>query len=210
MKLVVPLVRQEKKSHDCGLAGLAMILEYYGQKTSVEEIKKELHVYENLGTYAPQIGKYLINKGFEVEIVTLNPYLFTLSMNHDEQITYFEELLERATTEKFIVPLQHFLDFLKAGGKINIKIPDETDLREEISHERPVGALLTTNFLHNKKANFNFHFNIVTGIDEKNVFVNDPDMQGEQKYLIKDFFYGIYASAAGDIDNASLIKIRKI
>lgn len=211
MKLSVPLVRQDKGSYDCGPAGLAMILEYYKQPTTVEGLKKELQVYENLGTYAPQLGKYLLDKEFAVELVMLNPYLFTLStkMDHEEQIAYFQELKERAKKEKFQVPIKHFLEFLEAGGTLNIKIPDAKDLQEEIRNERPVGALLTSNFLHEEKANFNFHFNIITGIDEEKVIVNDPNMEGEQEYAINDFFYGIYASAAGDIDNACLIKIRK-
>ena len=32
---------------------------------------------------------------------------------------------------------------------------------------------------------------------------------GKHKYEINDFMYAIYASAYGDIDNASIMKIRK-
>lgn len=102
-------------------------------------MEDEIKVYEGMGTYLPQLGKYLIENGFEIEIITMNPYLFD-------------------------------------------------------------------------KAIFNFHFNIITGIDEKHIYVNDPMWDyrgGEQKYEINDFMYAIYASTYGDLDNASIMKIKK-
>ena len=72
--------------------------------------------------------------------------------------------------------------------------------------------MITSNFLLFDKPIFNFHFNLITGIDETHIYVNDPlwDYRGgKHKYLINDFMYAIYASAYGDLDNASLMKIRK-
>jgi len=71
---------------------------------------------------------------------------------------------------------------------------------------------MTTNFIYGKEPKFNFHFNIITGIDDKYVYVNDPlpdSRGGKKKYTKKDFFYGLYASAYGDLDNVSLLLVRK-
>ena len=93
-----------------------------------------------------------------------------------------------------------------------MQIPDEHDIREEVEAERPLIALLTSLFLTDKNPPvFNAHFNVITGIDEESVYVQDPlpDEGGEHRYPIKDYLYGVYASAAADIDNASIIKIKK-
>ena len=77
---------------------------------------------------------------------------------------------------------------------------------------RPLGALITSNFLLFDKASFNFHFNLITGIDNEFIYVNDPMWDyrgGKHKYPINDFMYAVYASAHGDLDNASIMKIKK-
>ena len=84
-------------------------------------------------------------------------------------------------------------------------------MREELDAKRPVGALLTSNMLSGSKPVFNFHFNLITGIDGQHIYVNDPmwdERGGKKKYKITDFFYALYASAYGDLDNASFLKVR--
>jgi ABC-type bacteriocin/lantibiotic exporter with double-glycine peptidase domain len=95
MKLNVPIIRQKKDSVDCGLACLSMLMKYYGIDRSISDMKNDIKVYEGLGTYAPQIGKYLIKNGFEIEIITMNPYLFTKRFQNkskEDLIKYFDEL----------------------------------------------------------------------------------------------------------------------
>jgi uncharacterized protein YvpB len=116
--------------------------------------------------------------------------------------------------------LNHFLEFVKYGGKIKIAIPVAKDVEKEIEQKRPVFAITTTNFLTDfklktgpKKSQFNSHFNIVTGIDGKFIYVNDPlpdKRGGQQKYKISDYFFGIYANAYSAADNASLMLIKKV
>ena len=215
MNLDVPVVIQEENSEDCGIASISMILKYYGMGRSIEELKKEIKVYKGTGTYAPQIGEYLINQGFDVEIVSLNPHLFTNQFkekSQEEIKEYIEELHENISNEKFKEQLRLFIDYFKAGGKLTVKLPTIKDIEEELELGRPVGAILTSNFLLHDKAGFNFHFNVVTGFDEENVYANDPlpdQRGGKKKYKKEDFMYGIYACAFGDLDNASIIKIRK-
>lgn len=215
MKLEVPLVRQGKSSLDCGIACLSMVLKYYGIEKSISDLKKDIKVYEGIGTYAPQIGKYLIDNGFEIEIITMNPFLFTRKFkekSRDELISYLKERQKIEKEKRFKEPLNFFIEFMDSGGKITLKVPDVLDIKEEILEGRPLGALITSNFLLGDKPMFNFHFNLITGIDENYIYVNDPlnDYRGgHHKYPINDFMYAIYASAHGDLDNASIIKIKK-
>jgi hypothetical protein len=213
MHIDVPLVRQPKDSLDCGIAGMAMILQYYGFKDDFLDIQNEIPKDE-IGTYAPQLGSFLIKKGFEVTIITMHPALFTLhdkDFSKDEFIERFENLMNKSDARNKKV-LMFFIQFIKDGGKILIKIPDEHDIKKEIAVERPVGALLTTNFMNANFPKFNFHFNLITGIDDEHIYANDPmwdERGGKKKYLKKDFFFGLYASSFGDLDNGCLILAKK-
>jgi hypothetical protein len=170
---------------------------------------------DQIGTYMPQIGTYLINHGFKVELVTMHPKLFTLKDKYCSQ-TKVRNIFDKAYTceksEQNKKVLGYFREFSKAGGKIVVKIPSVDDIIKEINNGRPLGAALTSNFLTNTQPKFNFHFNLITGYDNKYVYVNDPQSSksgGAKKYLIDDFFYGVHASAHGDLDNASLILVKK-
>ena len=213
MKLDVPLVRQPKDSVDCGVAVLNMITKYHGLDISYSGIRSKIRVFKD-GTYCPQLGSLLIRLGFNVELVTFNPALFTLKdvgKTQGEVVRHLQNLLEtkKPTTDKRVI--RFLLTFIKNGGVVTVKIPSEEDIKEEIESRRPLIVVLTSNFLVTSKPKFNLHFNVVTGIDEKYVYANDPawdERGGKHKYLIPDYFYGIYASAK-DPDNPTFIKIRK-
>jgi len=215
MKLNVPLIRQPKDSEDCGIAGLAMLFKYYKVPISFEDIKKEVEIDVGIGTYAPQLGLYLIKHGFDVEIVTMHPKVFTLQdigISKQKITDRLNAQQKESKIERDKKVLGYFIEFLKKGGKMDVKIPAIEDIQSEIDNNNPVGALMTTNFINNNAPRFNFHFNVITGYDKDKVYTNDPlwdkTIGGKKKYTIQQFYYGLYASAYGDIDNASLMKIR--
>ncbi|MEK6959798.1 MAG: cysteine peptidase family C39 domain-containing protein [Nanoarchaeota archaeon] len=213
MIIDVPLIRQPKDSVDCGIAGITMILAHHGINRPFDDVKKDI-MTDHTGTYAPQLGTYLIKQGFDVEIVTMHPGLFTkkhLPKDSNDSKAHFQGLMPKTSKEQDRKVIGHFIEFLSAGGLVRAKRPTEKDLLSEIGQGRPVGALLTTNFLSEEEPKFNFHFNVITGIDVKKVYVNDPmwDKRGGKKtYLIEDFFFGLYASSYGDLDNGCLIMVR--
>lgn len=212
--LEVPVVFQPEGTKYCGLAGLSMIFKYHGLNIPFEQIIKDLEV-DTVGTYAPQLETYLIKHGFEVEIITLHPTLFTKHdylMNQKEILFRLEVLFNKSKIERNKKTLSYFIEFLKSGGKIKVNIPSKEDIINEIKENRPLGALMTTNFLNYNEPSFNFHYNVITGIDEEFVYVNDPwpdGSNGKKKHKINEFFYGIYTSAYADLDNACLIKIKR-
>jgi len=144
----------------------------------------------------------------------MHPGLFTKKHlpeeSHDSK-AHFQGLMPKASKEQDRKVIGHFIEFLSVGGKVRAKRPTEDDIVSEISQGRPVGALLTTNFLSEVEPKFNFHFNLVTGIEGELVYVNDPmwdERGGKKAYPIEDFFFGLYASSYGDLDNGCLILAR--
>jgi len=214
MKLNVPLIIQPKDSVYCGNTGVAMLLQYYGINKDLSKLTKEITT-DTTGTYAPQLGTYLLKKGFEVSIITHHPKLFTkkdVSLTQIQIMGRFRKKYELSTSPQDKKVLNYFIDFMKKGGKIIVRIPNIQDVEKEIRAHRPTGAVLTTNFIHGNKSKFNFHFNIITGFDNKYIYVNDPNWNetgGKKRYLYNDFLYGLYASTYGDLDNGCLLIVKK-
>lgn len=225
IKLDVPLVRQPRKSDDCGIAALSMILDYYHVGHNLKKLTLEIRKIDKRSpnrpsayTYLPQFGIYLLKLGFKIEITTFNPFLFTQSDKYTKnplrsiQKVYSNIKNKKEISDEVKVPTRFFLDFINAGGKVNVKIPDQDDIRSEIKNGKPVMAWATTNILYPnvKKARFNSHANVITGIDNKYLYVNDPlwdSRGGKKKYPFSEFLYAIYASAYGAADNAAIMKI---
>ena len=110
MILDVPLIRQPQNSQDCGIAGLAMILNYHDVNISFEDLKLEIEV-DKVGTYAPQLGSYLIKKNFDVEIVILHPKIFT---NKDKNrsldlLLHFQNLYNNSNSDQDKKVLNYFI-----------------------------------------------------------------------------------------------------
>ncbi|MFT4310792.1 MAG: C39 family peptidase [Candidatus Woesearchaeota archaeon] len=104
----------------------------------------------------------------------------------------------------------HFYEFMQAGGILKIAISAVTHIQHEIEQQRPMIALLTTHFLESTTPTFNFHFNVIVGIDKQHIIVHDPlHKSGNTSYARSEFMYALYASAHGDTDNASLLKIKR-
>ena len=71
---------------------------------------------------------------------------------------------------------------------------------------------MTSRFLIAPTPWFNFHFNIITGIDNKYIYVNDPlpnNLGWKKKYPISLYMYAIHSTAYADSDNAIIMKISK-
>lgn len=214
MKLDMPLETQKKGSLDCGIISLLMVFKYFGIKKSFKDIQKELKVDE-VGTYAPQMCTFMIKNGFSVELITQHPGIFTIKdrgKSQKEILRRMEILLRKEKKGQNKKVLRYFIEFLKSGGKIKVKIPGVDDIRDSLKEKSPLIGLLTTIFLTEKNPKFNFHFNVVTGIDKDYVYLNDPlpdQRGGKKKCSLNDFLFGLYAASYGDLDNGSLLKISK-
>ncbi len=214
MNLPVPLIRQEKGSSDCGVACIAMVLKYYGVKKSIEEIKKDIEVFKNVGTYMPQLGSYFLSQNFDVEIVTMNPHLFNVSFKNADKNKILSHLIKKYEIIKKSEMkrcVEFFIKFIEAGGKLTVHVPNVKDIKEEIKNKRPLLAQLTSSVLSTKYVSFNSHFNVITGIDTEKIHINDPAADttgGQHAYAIDEYLYAIHAAAFGEADNASIMKIR--
>lgn len=217
----VPMIYQAQDSVDCGLAMVAMIQGYHGEKVTVSDLKEKIKVYESEGTFMPQLGMYFLEQGFsDVKIISQDLHLFTLQDRHRSQHNLERKLrrLQKQAKRKRtrynyvedIYPAARLLglyaDFLSQGGHIIVKIPSEEDIRKEIQAERPVGAVLASRYLYERTPFLNSHANVIVGIRKQDIFVHDPVWDGaggKKKYRIEDYIYGIHAN------NGELLCVRR-
>jgi len=119
-----------------------------------------------------------LQQDFEVNIITLNPHLFSthhMSSSQDTIKAHITTLLQDPKKEKIQPSLIFFQEFLEQGGTITPQIPTQADIEKELFQHRPLIALLTSNFLSKDASKFNFHFNVITGLENNTIYVNDPD-----------------------------------
>lgn len=224
--LNVPILRQSEGSKDCGPICVSMILRYYSIIRDPAQVTEEIRSFDkdmvlpkDSFTYMPQLGSYFIKQGFKAEIVTFSPYLFVQKDKEivsilDRLTRFYNDVKDKPVSDEIKRPAKYFVDFIKRGGNVTVKIPDEADIRSELASSRPILTGLTSNFLYPKQKDpgFNFHGNVITGIDDKYVYVNDPyadERGGMRKHLIIEFLFGIHAAAFGAPDNASILKVKR-
>lgn len=209
--LNIPLIKQTRDSAECGLACVQMVTAFFGTEISLEQLKKEIRLYD-VGTYAPQLGIFLLDHGYKVELTINNPFLFTVAdraASQDKILKNIQNIAEKNTEPERVDVLRYFIDFMKKGGKIRVAIPDRAYIQKNISSALPMIALGTTNFLTRDTPGYNFHFTVITGIDDEKITINDPGYEygGEKNILINDLLFALHASSYGDFDNGSLLTI---
>lgn len=213
MNLLVPHVRQPEESVDCGVACVEMLLQYYDISYDYRSLRKELDV-KGWGTSTPSLAMALIKRGLEVEIVTMNPNLFNLDsevLSREAMLIHLRFVQKHLHTLMNKYVMKHFIQFVEMGGMLTPRIPNAVDIRTEVGQHRPLICQLTHWFLqpNNELPFLSSHFNVITGIEDQQIFVNDPDLAQKKVYAIEAYLFGIYAAAGGAIDNACVMKVKR-
>ena len=212
MILNVPLIRQEKDTYVCVLAALSMILQFHGRNASIADLERDEDAkLTDLGA----IGTYLLKNDFDAEVVMFHPRLFTnrdRGKSRAELIEHFRARMGHEDNMKWDDDiLRYLIKFLELGGKVTVSIPDEDHIREEIEAGRPLLVTTDTNFLNGKEAKYYLHANVITGIDEEYIYVNDSlwdERGGHHRYRREEFMFGVHIATHGNFNNGSLMKVK--
>jgi hypothetical protein len=194
------------------LAATSMILQYHGLNISIADLEKDKNAKEkDIGS----IGIYLLQHGFGVEIVMFHPRLFTINnrnMSTKELIGYFQARIGNKDNIKWDDDiLRHLISFIEHGGEVIVKISDDNDIRQEIEAGRPLLVTADTNFLYGKEANYYLHANVIIGMENEYIYVNDSlwdERGGKRRYKIKDYIFGIHSATHGNFNNGHLLKVK--
>ena len=212
-KLNIKLVNQEKNSMDCTAACMSMVLSHYGVKKEIDDIKKEMKISKE-GTYSPQAGIYFLDKGFDVEIISFNPYLFTnyhKNLSQKKILEHLKENFKDFKNKEFEKSLNFYIQFLEKGGKIKIEIPSLRNIKESIENNFLVVVGTTSIFLTKKQRPFfNLHDVLVTGFSKDKVFVNNPAKEKKISHKIEDFLFAVHSSSYACSDNGNFLVVKNL
>jgi len=212
MKLEVPVIRQAPSSCDCCYACFAMILAFYGEDVSIEDLKATMEDW-----FLTTLSGDLLERGYSVRMKTLHPYLFTLAdagrlHSPRELLARFDWVEENAKLDDDgKLALAYAQSFVRLGGEIEVGVPTAQDIRAEVDAGHPLVAAFEHRFLAGDRPGSYLHANVITGIDDELIYVNDPlwdDRGGQKSYPIEAFLYAIHLATLTDLDNGSLFMFR--
>jgi hypothetical protein len=193
-----------------------MVMDYYGVANTYDDILSYMNFYDlgpSIGLSNPQVATYMVNKGLNVEIDTLNPYLFNaLDIGKPQSVIYQKVKNIQVTNPAFESVQTHFIEFMDAGGKLNPAILTKKNITDEIDLGHPVMLPLITRAIHGHETGYNFHMNVVIGYEENKFIVHDPSSSKERaggtNAINQDLAMNTFhMTAFADFDNASIIKI---
>jgi hypothetical protein len=149
-------------NHSCSQSALAILLSHFGKTLTPEQIMSQIPVNKNdkgedWGTINQQLATWCLSQGFEVEVHTADFEIIDLSWAELPK----EKLLERmeAAKDQREVPAlgkewsriytQSYIDFLEAGGQLNIRPYMTTDLLNNLLPNSPLLLGVCYNVLYN-------------------------------------------------------------
>lgn len=176
MKLEVPFYRQESEN-DCGPTALQMVLEYFGESHTREELMNLVDSDKSGVTWTLGLARAVAGMGFETEFYStclgFNPKNYELSY-------YQKEADEASSNQQKIERLR--IDALKLGVKMEERGLSIEELLSKISRNCIPIILLDWSKIRSTP-DFIGHFVPIVGYDEENIYVHNPGFHNTQAFL---------------------------
>jgi len=145
---------------ECAQASAVQILEWFGIKKSLEEVKSDVPVYigkngKPVGTALGHIASYFLDLGFEVDMHLFDVQIFDPSWQNLSNLEMIQNLFKRRPHVKhgyyddeiINVIFDGYTQFLKSGGKVKLNFLDTDMLRNQLN-DTPLYAVVNYNLFH--------------------------------------------------------------
>lgn len=195
IKLSVPRFQQENDRF-CGPAALQSVLAYYGKNVSQLDIRKATKATKKgKGVWLPYLGAYAKRLGFDVELIMFDTNFIDPTWKNLNKKELIKKLTKRMKIKKELKGgYKSLIYFLKCGGKLSLKIPNEKIILESLKNKiPPIISVCNTIFyksirFYKDKGNdirgvHGGHIIAINGYDGTNFLVADPAVD-EKKYKI--------------------------
>lgn len=150
-------------NNSCSQAALAMLFSYFGRETTPEAIIEQLPVNKNAqgedwGTLNQELATWCIGQGYTVRMVTADFQIIDLSwigLPTDELLARMEAAkdhrdipsLGKEISQRY---LQSYIDFVKAGGELQIVPYMNTKPLDDLLQDGPFIVAVCFNVLHTR------------------------------------------------------------
>jgi hypothetical protein len=204
VNLDVPIYKQGKDKPYCGYVAMRMVMAHYGtlfksNLAIIRAINKQLrHIlpkHKRPGYYAMGLALFALQQGYDVEVITYNRQLYTKDIIHVtnkiKQLAYVNKIpLDFKWREDEVNLIRNFI---KPGGRLQIKIVTKEDLLQYLANKNPVILAVQTDAIwDNRRADK--HFVVLRGFDGKNFIINDSNSYHDDvaKVTPDDLMYAIH------------------
>ncbi len=194
VNLKVPLYQQEPDSNDCQTMCVQMILHYYGDMASLDEIMLGLQPYmvEKTGMHSEGPAIWLAKRGYDVQFIVHDYDLMDRQIKGvtDKDVEKLKAKLAKITEraderDKYrLEKLPLLIELINAGVKFSSDIPTLKVIDDLLSQQVPVKIGVDARVLRTDPWRKGGHSVVVVGKDGADYILNDPSPNSEGNYSI--------------------------
>ena len=194
MKLDVPQILQEKGSTNCQAVCVQMILHYYGDMVTIDEIMAGLEPYivDGTGMHSEGPPIWLKKRGYDVTFIAHDYDVIDRQIKDvtDKDVERLEAKLAKITEraddrdQYRLEKLPLLIELIKAGVSFDSKIPSLNVIDDLLSQKIPVKIGADARVLRTDPWKTGGHSVVVVGKDGDNYLLNDPSPYSDGHYSV--------------------------
>lgn len=175
MKLEVPYLRQTTPLN-CAPAALGMILHYFGDESSLEDLEKKMDIEDGKGISTIKIADVSAQLGYRTEFFSKHILFNEANLQHKFYQNYGD--MDVSQSERTIK------EAISRGVKVEEKTLPLEDLLSIISPNCVPIVLLDWNIVKGTPdKGYQGHFVPIVGYDDTNVLVHCPEMKEDRSFV---------------------------
>jgi len=178
MKLLsVPFYPQQKED-TCLLACLQMVLGYYNTSITEADLENLVpRIKDSKSFHIADVGSEAIRQGFETSMFCFDlSWIFSnrhIGLPKSKLVKKFESWIK--SSQKNLRYRKPYLNFLRQGGEIAVRVPNVNEITALIDKGVPVITSVESRPFFGDAAKIDAgHGVVVVGYDQKHIYIHDP------------------------------------
>ena len=191
MKLIVPNLIQEKDSTNCQAVTLQMVLHYFGDMVSIEEIMAGLNLYlvNKIGMHSEGPAIWAAQRGYKVtyrahDLDVIDQSIGRITEANTQNLKDKLGELQESGNEYRRLKIKLDLDVIESGASYSTEITPLSFLDEMLKRKLPIIIGVRGKGLHMDPYRKGNHSIVVVGADDNGFIVNDPNPTNGAQYTI--------------------------
>lgn len=192
MLLKVPMRKQKKGSVHCCIVCLQMIMEYFGDKASFNELLNQIKLYRK-GTWLADGGKVALKYGYKAFFSHHDSDVLTKETENltEKDLAKLEKHLKNIKNGKYKKPrikareIRKDIEFIKIGGKYSTKVPTLNLIDSYLKRKIPVIVVVKNKSWKGEPDNKSSHCIVLVGKEGNHYIVNNPLPQYKKLYKVE-------------------------
>jgi len=192
MELNIPYVKQPTGSAWCGPATATMVLKFYGKKTSLKRVVRELHIKSSQGLNNAHLASYFLNYGMDVTIQAwpsgmTDKLLSRESLSGDTAINTLRNAQKKVKSKARIL-CRELVALTKRGGNIIFHPITLEDLRSRLEDGSAIIMCIDAKHFMDISRKTG-HYVVISGIADDGLQLSQPyvyvhdSIRGPSKFI---------------------------